>query len=159
MRHSNQSSSIIIRNYSHHVQLLLLQIYLQSNPSLKSTSGVAWKISGILFFVCFAISASITRVIDRRHHWWDVLGGDVFGITTALLMKVIINKQIAYKTQLKDLPLKRLFSKGCFKGGLGVYKRKSIFKWYGQKLAFWLQWRYKKFLASSLFSAAKDKLL
>ncbi len=36
-------------------------------------------------FVTYAAAASITRITDRRHHWWDVLAGSFFGVVTAAL--------------------------------------------------------------------------
>lgn len=36
-------------------------------------------------FLAFALSASITRITDKRHHWWDVAAGDVFGAMMACL--------------------------------------------------------------------------
>ena len=36
-------------------------------------------------FVAFAVAASATRVVDRRHHWWDVAAGSAFGAALAYL--------------------------------------------------------------------------
>lgn len=38
-----------------------------------------------LLFVVFALTASVTRITDRRHHWWDVLAGAAMGATSAYL--------------------------------------------------------------------------
>jgi len=44
-----------------------------------------WKHLLQMFFICFALLCSISRIIDRRHHWWDVLAGVILGISLAVI--------------------------------------------------------------------------
>lgn len=77
---------------SGHAQLsayaaIYMMLYLYS-PSLSTRVGIPWKAFNYIFFTVFAIVASYSRVSDHRHHWWDVLAGDIFGITTAILLNI-----------------------------------------------------------------------
>ncbi|XP_012267377.2 phospholipid phosphatase 3-like isoform X2 [Athalia rosae] len=46
--------------------------------------------------VCWGFVCSLTRIMDNRHHWWDVLAGVIFGIFTAIYcVKVNCNGFIA----------------------------------------------------------------
>ena len=43
-------------------------------------------------WAAFAIVCALTRITDRRHHWWDVLAGLVLGVTIAtILVKLTIS--------------------------------------------------------------------
>uniref|UniRef100_A0A6P7F1X0 Phospholipid phosphatase homolog 1.2 homolog isoform X1 n=2 Tax=Diabrotica virgifera virgifera TaxID=50390 RepID=A0A6P7F1X0_DIAVI len=49
-----------------------------------------------LISVClfWSILCSLTRITDRRHHWWDVLAGCVLGLLGALYTVKIVHKKI-----------------------------------------------------------------
>lgn len=38
-----------------------------------------------MLFICFALICSISRIIDKRHHWWDVMAGMIIGGLMAIL--------------------------------------------------------------------------
>lgn len=38
----------------------------------------------------WAVTCSMTRVSDNRHHWWDVLAGDVLGLLFGLFVVVVL---------------------------------------------------------------------
>jgi len=44
-----------------------------------------WKHLLQMVFICFALLCSISRIIDKRHHWWDVLAGVIGGISLAVI--------------------------------------------------------------------------
>ena len=59
-------------------------IYMQKKVNLASK--LKWiAILSHSFYVCWALAASLTRITDQRHHWWDVLAGDILGIACACL--------------------------------------------------------------------------
>lgn len=39
-----------------------------------------------LIWVCFGFYCSLTRITDRRHHWWDVVAGAVLGFAVAFVL-------------------------------------------------------------------------
>lgn len=39
-----------------------------------------------LSWVCFAFYCGLTRITDRRHHWWDVLAGAIVGLGVAFVL-------------------------------------------------------------------------
>jgi hypothetical protein len=63
------------------------QIYIHCHPSLPSNhwSRILKLLNGSIFFGSFLLN-SVSRVTDQAHHWWDVVAGDVFGVTQAILM-------------------------------------------------------------------------
>jgi len=48
-----------------------------------------------LIWVCFGFYCSLTRITDRRHHWWDVLAGATLGFAVALVLKQAIGRIIS----------------------------------------------------------------
>merc|ERR1712079_115657 len=44
-----------------------------------------WKHLLQMVFICFALLCSISRIVDKRHHWWDVLAGVILGISLAVI--------------------------------------------------------------------------
>lgn len=42
----------------------------------------------------WALVCSLTRITDKRHHWWDVAAGMLLGSLTALYSISIISKHI-----------------------------------------------------------------
>jgi len=66
-----------------------------------------WKHLLQMVFICFALLCSISRIIDKRHHWWDVLAGIIFGISMALItVKWHVNdfKSNKFKSQYSHEP-------------------------------------------------------
>lgn len=61
----------------------LLQIYLQIRVPTTYSNYMKHVLQ--LAFVAFTVAASVTRVSDKRHHWWDVAAGDSFGAIFAYL--------------------------------------------------------------------------
>lgn len=47
-------------------------------------SGTAFKILLLGVCVTFGLTCSLTRITDRRHHWWDVLTGTVLAFLGAI---------------------------------------------------------------------------
>ena len=58
--------------------LLFLQMYVQRRIGTKYSN--LWKHLLQMAFICFALICSISRIIDKRHHWWDVMAGMIIGI-------------------------------------------------------------------------------
>merc|ERR1719510_1975448 len=58
-------------------------MYVQQRIGTKYS--YLWKHLLQMAFICFALLCSISRIIDRRHHWWDVLAGCVIGAIFACL--------------------------------------------------------------------------
>ena len=50
-------------------------------------------------FISFALLCSISRIIDKRHHWWDVLAGMLIGMFFAYITVI----WHANSFQLKDI--------------------------------------------------------
>ena len=55
-----------------------LQMYVQRRIGTKYSN--LWKHLLQMAFICFALICSISRIIDKRHHWWDVMTGMIIGI-------------------------------------------------------------------------------
>ena len=53
-------------------------MYVQQRIGTKYS--YLWKHLLQMAFICFALICSISRIIDKRHHWWDVLAGMIIGI-------------------------------------------------------------------------------
>jgi phosphatidate phosphatase len=63
--------------------ILSLQWYLQTR-AFKWNHRTVFLVPLVqLLALTFAIVASLTRVTDHRHHWWDVLIGFFIGVSTA----------------------------------------------------------------------------
>lgn len=61
---------------------LFLIWYLQCRiPKLQSMFLIPFMQSLLMVWVCLC---SISRITDHRHHWWDVLGGALLGVTFAV---------------------------------------------------------------------------
>ena len=39
-----------------------------------------------LLWACYALFCSLTRITDRRHHWWDVLAGATLGFGVGFIL-------------------------------------------------------------------------
>ncbi|CAK1550806.1 unnamed protein product [Leptosia nina] len=52
--------------------------------------------------VTYAAICSLTRITDRRHHWWDVLTGAVIGVSTLLYAVVVLCKNFKTISNLED---------------------------------------------------------
>jgi len=68
---------------SGHAQLstytaMVMVMYVQQRIGTKYS--YLWKHLLQMAFICFALICSISRIIDKRHHWWDVLAGMIIGI-------------------------------------------------------------------------------
>ncbi|CAH0724196.1 unnamed protein product, partial [Brenthis ino] len=55
----------------------------------------------IVQLLCLAYAAicSLTRITDRRHHWWDVLTGAFIGLATSLYAVLVISKNFNQKSK------------------------------------------------------------
>ncbi|XP_076267275.1 phospholipid phosphatase 1-like [Rhynchophorus ferrugineus] len=62
-------------------------------------SGTAIKVLMVGMCLTFGLTCSLTRITDRRHHWWDVLIGTMIGLIGAAY--------IIQKTQRKILLLRK----------------------------------------------------
>ncbi|XP_066142559.1 putative phosphatidate phosphatase [Euwallacea fornicatus] len=49
-------------------------------------AGTAFKFFLLVVCVTFGLICSLTRITDRRHHWWDVLAGTIIGFLGAAYM-------------------------------------------------------------------------
>ena len=63
--------------------LFLLQIFIQKR--IGTFYSMLWKHFLQTAFISFALLCSISRIIDKRHHWWDVLAGSIFGAILGIL--------------------------------------------------------------------------
>ncbi|KAG8228311.1 hypothetical protein J437_LFUL007029 [Ladona fulva] len=50
-------------------------------------------------WITWALVCSITRIIDHRHHWWDVLGGTLLGIAVTVFT---VKTQCSHDRVLND---------------------------------------------------------
>ncbi|KAL4704755.1 hypothetical protein ACJJTC_009772 [Scirpophaga incertulas] len=48
--------------------------------------------------VAYAAACSLSRLADRRHHWWDVLAGGVMGIATVFYTVLVLCKNFSQPT-------------------------------------------------------------
>ncbi|XP_056639598.1 phospholipid phosphatase 2-like [Diorhabda sublineata] len=67
------------------------------------------------FFICICITwsllCSLSRITDRRHHWWDVLIGSILGIGIAFYSIRIIREKLRDRnTQICSICLERRIS-------------------------------------------------
>ncbi|CAG9854267.1 unnamed protein product [Phyllotreta striolata] len=58
----------------------------------------------ISLVLTWSLLCSLSRITDRRHHWWDVLTGSLFGICSALYFAVVV-----YEKMKKNDPLVRSY--------------------------------------------------
>ncbi|XP_018322762.1 putative phosphatidate phosphatase isoform X2 [Agrilus planipennis] len=58
-------------------------IYLRRRLAIKPLNGVI-ELFLKLLCITWALFCSLSRITDRRHHWWDVLTGCMIGIFTVL---------------------------------------------------------------------------
>lgn len=58
-----------------------------------------------LIAICFSwsILCSLTRITDRRHHWWDVLAGSALGILGAFYTIKLVHKKIFGTDQINKV--------------------------------------------------------
>nr|CAH0106619.1 unnamed protein product [Daphnia galeata] len=49
-----------------------------------------------LVWACFAILCALTRITDRRHHWWDVLAGGTLGLSVAFMLIQAVSRSIRW---------------------------------------------------------------
>jgi phosphatidate phosphatase len=54
--------------------------YLQQRITSQSLFFVPFVQTSL---VCLAVFGSMSRVLDHRHHWWDVLTGVIVGVLTS----------------------------------------------------------------------------
>ncbi|KZC13765.1 Lipid phosphate phosphohydrolase 1 [Dufourea novaeangliae] len=60
--------------------------YLQNRLSNRTFFLKPW----LQCLICmWAVICSLTRIGDNRHHWWDVLAGDIFGLAFGILTVVV----------------------------------------------------------------------
>ncbi|XP_066263125.1 phospholipid phosphatase 1-like [Euwallacea similis] len=57
-------------------------------------AGTAFKILLLGVCITFGLMCSLTRITDRRHHWWDVLVGTTIGVLGAAYMVRYTHLQI-----------------------------------------------------------------
>ena len=65
------------------INLFVLQVYIQKR--IGTVYSYLWKHLLQMGFVSFALLCSISRIIDKRHHWWDVLAGMLIGMLFAYI--------------------------------------------------------------------------
>lgn len=53
----------------------------------------------LLVCVCllWSVLCSLSRITDRRHHWWDVLAGAILGVTGAFYALFFLRDQVVAK--------------------------------------------------------------
>ena len=61
--------------------------------AVQSRHSIVLKPCLQLIWAAFAIVCALTRITDRRHHWWDVLAGFTLGITMGTIL-VLTTKSI-----------------------------------------------------------------
>ena len=58
-------------------------LYVQNRIGTHFSS--LWKHLLQMAFLVFALVCSISRIVDKRHHWWDVLAGMLIGAVLAIV--------------------------------------------------------------------------
>lgn len=58
-------------------------LYVQNRIGTHFSS--LWKHLLQMVFLVFALVCSISRIVDKRHHWWDVLAGMLIGAVFAFV--------------------------------------------------------------------------
>ncbi|CAG9795966.1 unnamed protein product [Diatraea saccharalis] len=56
-----------------------------------------------LICISFAAISSLTRITDRRHHWWDVVIGFVIGLFTFLYAAIVLSRGSAINRTEKPI--------------------------------------------------------
>lgn len=71
------------------------------------TINVGYVMKPFLISIALTLSlvCSLSRITDRRHHWWDVLAGSILGILVALYYIVVVSEKIK-----KNDPILRSYS-------------------------------------------------
>ncbi|KAL3289042.1 hypothetical protein HHI36_003485 [Cryptolaemus montrouzieri] len=59
----------------------------------SAITGKLFKPFLIAFCLCWGIVCSLSRIADRRHHWWDVLSGVVLGILAVIFFAAIFHQK------------------------------------------------------------------
>ncbi|CAH1164421.1 unnamed protein product [Phaedon cochleariae] len=72
---------------------MLLSYIIQTTLTTVNTGSL---MKPFLISVCltWSLVCSLSRITDRRHHWWDVLAGTTIGILCSLVSMMIIRKKI-----------------------------------------------------------------
>ncbi|CAH0724198.1 unnamed protein product, partial [Brenthis ino] len=74
---------------------LFLAWYLQRRAfSWHNRSALAVPLLQLLCAL-YAVACPLTRVTDRRHHWWDVLAGAVMGVATVAYTVLVLCKNFS----------------------------------------------------------------
>ncbi|XP_072942782.1 phospholipid phosphatase 2-like isoform X2 [Epargyreus clarus] len=99
--------------YSRYLQIDSIRSFPSAHTSLSVYSGLflAWYLQRrafswhnrsallvpLLQLLCalYAVLCPLTRVTDRRHHWWDVLAGAVMGLFTVVYTVVVLCKNFS----------------------------------------------------------------
>lgn len=53
-------------------------------------------------WAAFAIVCGLTRITDRRHHWWDVLAGFTLGVGVAIMLIQALSRSIRWNEDDDD---------------------------------------------------------
>lgn len=48
----------------------------------------------------WGVIVSLSRISDRRHHWWDVLAGSILGVATATYTAMTLCKRFKFAPQV-----------------------------------------------------------
>lgn len=70
---------------------IFFQAFIQQRFDTRKY-GYLLKKLGIVLCLIWGVVCSLTRIVDRRHHWWDVLAGSVLGIAVAYYVVAITCK-------------------------------------------------------------------
>ncbi|CAG9766159.1 unnamed protein product [Ceutorhynchus assimilis] len=57
-------------------------------------TGTALKLFMFALSMTFGLACSLTRITDRRHHWWDVLTGSIVGMLGAAFVIALTRRQV-----------------------------------------------------------------
>lgn len=81
--------------------------------SKMPTINTGYMMKPFLICVCitWSLLCSLSRITDRRHHWWDVLIGSILGITFALYsIRIVREKLRDNNSQVCSICLERRIS-------------------------------------------------
>lgn len=51
----------------------------------------------------WTVICSVTRISDNRHHWWDVLAGDILGLAFSVLTVTVACRRFRFNVDVSQI--------------------------------------------------------